>query len=159
MRIFFLFSFLFVLYSCNNDLNTIGDTMIPADGYIEVTVHNIDESYTIRLDSFPTSVNTLNTYLNSNQLTLGKILDQTTGTTTATPYFQIAGNGFVNDLNFDDNYTYDSLTLAIPFNSEIAILAGDTTAQQKFYLYRLNEYPLVDYNEPCIYNNFELKRG
>ena len=156
MRIFFLFSFLFVLCSCNNDLNTIGDTMIPADGYVEVTTHDIEESYTIRLDSFPTSTNILNTYLNSNQLTLGKIFDNTTGTTTATPYFQIAGNGFVNDLNFDDNYTYDSLTLSLPFNSKLTLLAGDTTAQQKYYLYRLNEYPLVDYDEPCIYNNFEL---
>ncbi len=157
MRIFFLISFLFALYSCNNDLNTIGDTMIPADGYVEITTYEIEESSTIRLDSFPTSVNILSTYLNSNQLTLGKITDQTTGVTTATPYFQIAGNGFASNLNFNDNYTYDSLTLSLPYNNKThSLLAGDTTQLQTFYLYRLKDYPRMDYDEPCIFNNFKL---
>ncbi|MCQ4873499.1 DUF4270 family protein [Butyricimonas paravirosa] len=157
MRIFFLLSFLFVLYSCNNDLNTIGDTMIPAEGYVEVVTQDIEESYTIRLDSFPTSVNVLNSYLSTSQLTLGKIVDNTTGTTIATPYFQIIGNGFDSRLNFDDNYTYDSLTLRIAADYKtLTLLAGDTTSLQTFYLHRLKDYPRMDYDDPCIYDNAKL---
>lgn len=143
-----------MLYSCNNDLNTIGDTMIPAEGYLEVVTQNIEESYTIRLDSFPTSINVLNSYLSSNQLTLGKIEDNITGTTIATPFFQIVGNGFDSRLNFNDNYTYDSLTLKIAQSYQsLTLLAGDTTSLQTFYLHRLTDYPRINYDDPCIYNN------
>ncbi len=156
MKIFFLLSFLFVLYSCNNDLNTIGDSMIPANGYVEIVTQDIENSYTIRLDSFPTSINALS-YLSSTQLTLGKIEDKTTGTTIATPYFQIIGNGYDSRLNFNDNYTYDSLTLNIATNYQaLTLLAGDTTSLQTFYLHRLTHYPRMDYDNPYIYNNDEF---
>ena len=156
MKIFFLLSFLFVLYSCNNDLNTIGDSMIPANGYVEIVTQDIENSYTIRLDSFPTSINALS-YLSSTQLTLGKIEDKTTGTTIATPYFQIIGNGYDSRLNFNDNYTYDSLTLNIATNYQaLTLLAGDTTSLQTFYLHRLTDYPRMDYDNPYIYNNDEF---
>ena len=41
MRIVFLAGLLFVLYSCNNDLNTIGDTMVPAEGYVNIETFDI----------------------------------------------------------------------------------------------------------------------
>lgn len=78
MRIVFLAGLLFVLYSCNNDLNTIGDTMVPAEGYVNIETFDIETS-TVRLDSFPTSLNILSNMLESNQLTLGKMTDKTTG--------------------------------------------------------------------------------
>jgi len=131
--------------------------MIPAEGYVEVVTQNIEESYTIRLDSFPTSINVLSSYLNSNQLTLGKIEDKTTGTTIATPFFQIVGNGFDSRLNFNDNYTYDSLTLRIAQSYQsLTLLAGDTTSLQTFYLHRLTDYPRINYDDPCIYENSEF---
>ncbi len=71
MRIVFLAGLLFALYSCNNDLNTIGDTMVPAEGYVNIETFDIETS-TVRLDSFPTSLNILSNMLESNQLTLGK---------------------------------------------------------------------------------------
>ena len=92
MRIVFLAGLLFVLYSCNNDLNTIGDTMVPAEGYVNIETFDIETS-TVRLDSFPTSLNILSNMLESNQLTLGKMTYKTTGVTTATPYFQLIGSG------------------------------------------------------------------
>ena len=41
MRIVFLAGLLFALYSCNNDLNTIGDTMVPAEGYVNIETFEI----------------------------------------------------------------------------------------------------------------------
>ena len=115
MRIIFLAAFLLALYSCNNDLNTIGDTLVPAEGYVDVETFDIETS-TVQLDSFPTSLNVLSSILNSNQLIVGKMTDRVTGITSANPYFQIIGNGNSGIHNFDDNYVYDSLTLTFPFD-------------------------------------------
>ena len=103
MRIIFLAIFLSVLYSCNNDLNTIGDTLVPAEGYVDVESFNI-ETFTVQLDSFPTSLNVLSNILNSNNLIVGRMSDKVTGITQATPYFQIMGKGNNGVPNYDDNY-------------------------------------------------------
>ena len=78
MRIFFLASLFIVLLSCNNDLNTIGETMIPSEGSIEIRTYDIEETSTVRLDSFPTDLYTLYKIMNSQQLTLGHINDRIT---------------------------------------------------------------------------------
>lgn len=156
MRIVFLAGLLFALYSCNNDLNTIGDTMVPAEGYVNIETFDIETS-TVRLDSFPTSLNILTNMLESNQLTLGKMTDKTTGVTTATPYFQLIGSGNTGIPNYDDNYVYDSLTLAFPFKyDETKILAGDTATLQTYRVYRLKNFPPTDFDDPCIYSNETL---
>ena len=156
MRIVFLAGLLFALYSCNNDLNTIGDTMVPAEGYVNIETFDIETS-TVRLDPFPTSLNILTNMLESNQLTLGKMTDKTTGVTTATPYFQLIGSGNTGIPNYDDNYVYDSLTLAFPFKyDETKILAGDTTSLQTYRVYRLKNFPPTDFDDPCIYSNDTL---
>ncbi|HAH71954.1 DUF4270 family protein [Butyricimonas virosa] len=155
MRIVFLAGLLFVLYSCNNDLNTIGDTMVPAEGYVNIETFDIETS-TVRLDSFPTSLNILSNMLESNQLTLGKMTDKTTGVTTATPYFQLIGSGNTGIPNYDDNYVYDSLTLVFPFNASTKILAGDTATLQTYRVYRLKNFPPTDFDDPSIYNNETL---
>ena len=153
MRIIFLAIFLSVLYSCNNDLNTIGDTLVPAEGYVDVESFNI-ETFTVQLDSFPTSLNVLSNILNSNNLIVGRMSDKVTGITQATPYFQIMGKGNNGVPNYDDNYVYDSLTLTFPFDySQTKVLAGDTTTVQTFRVFRLNDYPRYDYDDPCIYND------
>ena len=108
MRIIFLAAFLLALYSCNNDLNTIGDTLVPAEGYVDVETFDIETS-TVQLDSFPTSLNVLSSILNSNQLIVGKMTDRVTGITSATPYFQIIGNGNSGIPNFDDEFYIDRL--------------------------------------------------
>lgn len=165
MRIFFLLGFLYLFYSCNNDLNTIGDTMIPSEGSIEVATFNVNEISTVRLDSFPTSLNvnvgysitspyTKDTY----QLTLGRVSDRTTGTTTATPFFQIFSSGYDPYLTGGDEvYVYDSLTLNL-FSKESLpnIIAGDTTQIQIYRLYRLTDFPHYNVDDPVIYDNFSL---
>ena len=156
MRIIFLAAFLLALYSCNNDLNTIGDTLVPAEGYVDVETFDIETS-TVQLDSFPTSLNVLSSILNSNQLIVGKMTDRVTGITSATPYFQIIGNGNSGIPNFDDNYVYDSLTLTFPFDyTQTKILAGDTATVQTYRVYRLKDFPRTDYDDPCIYNHETL---
>lgn len=153
MRIIFLAVFLSVLYSCNNDLNTIGDTLVPAEGYVNVESFDI-ETFTVQLDSFPTSLNVLSNILSSNNLIVGRMSDKVTGVTQATPYFQIMGKGNSGVPNYDDNYVYDSLTLTFPFDySQTKILAGDTTTVQTFRVFRLEDYPRYDYDNPCIYND------
>lgn len=156
MRISFLVGLLLALYSCNNDLNTIGDTLVPAEGYVSIESFDIETS-TIQLTSFPTSLNILYGVLQSNQLTLGRMNDRTTGTLTATPYFQIIGGGNSGKPNFEDNYAYDSLTITFPFDYENSkVLAGDTTALQTYRVFRLKDYPRFDDDDPCIYNNDSL---
>ena len=54
MRVFFIAIFLLSLYACDNDLTTIGDNLIPNDRYVEVKRFILDETSTIKLDSFPT---------------------------------------------------------------------------------------------------------
>lgn len=156
MRIIFLAVFLLALYSCNNDLNTIGDTLVPAEGYVDVETFDIETS-TIQLDSFPTSLNVLSNILNSNQLIVGRMTDKVTGVTSATPYFQIIGSGNNGIPNFDDTYIYDSLTLTFPFDpTKTKILAGDTATMQTFRIYRLDDFPRTNYDDPCIYNHTTL---
>ena len=156
MRIFFLASLLFALYSCNNDLNTIGDTMVPAEGYVNIETFDIETS-TVRLDSFPTSLNILSKALESNQLILGKMTDNVTGVTTATPYFQFIGSGNSGKLNYDENYVYDSLTLVFPFSyTDTKILAGDTATLQTYRVYRLDSFPPTNFDDPCMYSNESL---
>ncbi len=152
MRIFFLASLFVALLSCNNDLNTIGDTMIPAEGFIEIQTFEIAETSTVRLDSFPTDLYTLSSVMNSGRLTLGHIKDLYTGEVTATPYFQIVGNGIAN-IDVDKGYVYDSLTMNFPFDyTSMKLLAGDTVNMQTYTLHRLSEYPQINYNEPAIFN-------
>ena len=69
MRIVFLAGLLFALYSCNNDLNTIGDTMVPAEGYVNIETFDIETS-TVRLDPFPTSLNILRLVGNGSKRTV-----------------------------------------------------------------------------------------
>ena len=156
MRIFFLASLFVVLLACNNDLNTIGDTMIPSEGFIEIQTFDIEETSTIRLDSFPTDLLTLYNVMKSSQLTLGHIKDIYTGEVTATPFFQIVGNG-ITRIDLDKGYVYDSLTMNFPFDYTTSkIIAGDTINMQTYSLYRLEEYPLINYDEPAIFNNYSL---
>jgi len=148
MRIYSLLCILFVcLYACENDLSEIGQTLIPNEGYIEVQGFKITETSTVRLDSFPTS--------GVSSLLMGKIKENTTGTTTATPYFHLVRTGYDTRLNYEQNFIYDSLTLHFTTNK---IVAGDTAQYQTYYLYRLKELPLYDYLNPFFYNKDSIER-
>lgn len=131
------------IYACDNNIADIGQNLIYNETYVEVQRHSLHETYIVRLDSFPTS--TLST------LTLGKIKDPVTGTTTATPYFQLYRASWDPNLTSDANYAvFDSLTLNFTYKKT---LAGDTTKIQKFSVYRLQDYPLIDIDDPYQYSN------
>lgn len=131
------------IYACDNNIADIGQNLIYNETYVEVQRHSLHETYIVRLDSFPTS--TLST------LTLGKINDPVTGTTTATPYFQLYRASWDPNLTSDANYAvFDSLTLNFTYKKT---LAGDTTKIQKFSVYRLQDYPLIDIDDPYQYSN------
>ena len=150
MRIFFIAFFLLSLYACDNDLTTIGDNLIPNDHYVEVTRFILDETSTIKLDSFPTSsMSTTSTF----QLTMGRVEDDFTGITKATPYFQISPNGFASNVTWESNCMYDSLTLEIPYPRN---LAGDTTSYQSFDLYQLKQYMVYNLDNPIFCNTDSL---
>lgn len=146
MRIFFIAFFLLSLYACDNDLTTIGDNLIPNDHYVEVTRFILDETSTIKLDSFPTSKMSSTSAL---QLTLGKIEDDFTGITQAIPYFQVGPTGFASNITWESNCVFDSLTLQIPYPKT---LAGDTTKYQIFDLYQLDKHMIYNIDNPIFCN-------
>ena len=134
------------IYSCDNNIADLGQNLIYTDTYMEVERYDLDETYIVRLDSFPTS--TLST------LTMGRIDDPTTGETKATPYFQLYINSWDATLNPTAiQAQYDSLTLNFTYESK---LAGDTTALQTFRVYRLTDYPTIDLDDPYQYNTDSL---
>ena len=53
--IFFLVFTILVLSSCNNDLTTIGQDLIYKENQIEVKTSYIEQTGTVRLDSFITT--------------------------------------------------------------------------------------------------------
>ena len=130
------------IYSCDNNIADLGQNLIYTDTYMEVERYDLDQTYIVRLDSFPTS--TLST------LTIGRIDDPTTGKTKATPYFQLYCTTW--DANLSPTTTqaqYDSLTLNFTYQAK---LAGDTTTLQTFRVYRLKDYPVIDLDDPYQYN-------
>lgn len=146
MRVFFIAIFLLSLYACDNDLTTIGDNLIPNDRYVEVKRFILDETSTIKLDSFPTSaLSSTSAFL----LTMGNIQDYYTGETKATPYFQVTPTGFATSVTWESNCMFDSLTLKIP---NPVTLAGDTTSYQTFDLYQLAEHMVYDIDNPIFCN-------
>lgn len=135
------------IYSCDNNIANMGQNLIYTDTYIEVERYDLDETYIIRLDSFPTS--------GQSTLTMGHINDPVTGETTATPYFQLYRNSLDNNLNMTVTQAmFDSLTLNFSYEGR---LAGDTTTLQTFRVYRLSEYPSLDLDDPYQYNTQKLK--
>lgn len=151
MRIFFIVSFLSLLYACDNDLTTIGDNLIPNEHYVEVKRFILDETSTIKLDSFPTSDMSTSTSSAKYQFLIGKMIDDITGTVTPIPYFQVAATGFASNVNWATNCTYDSLTLTFPYSKT---LAGDTIERQTYDLYQIeqNGYPRYNIDNPIFTN-------
>ena len=154
MRIFFIVSFLLLIYACDNNLSTIGGDLISNENFIEVKRFVMEETSTVRLDSFPTSLISSSSS-SLSPLSLGKITDRVTGSITAIPYFQVAPQGLISTVTWESNCTFDSLTLQIPY---IKTLAGDSTALQIFDLYQTKEPMRFDHYNPILCNIDSLTR-
>ncbi|MDR0766419.1 MAG: DUF4270 domain-containing protein [Odoribacteraceae bacterium] len=135
----------FSLYACENEISEIGKRFEDNTRFVEVKRFEIEESSTIRLDSFPTSVG--QGVVNDTVMVIGKTEDQTTGTMTSSAYFEVLPSS-IPSVDFSESYVYDSLTLVV---RSARTIAGDTTAMQLFHLYRLKEIPY--FNEQWPYFN------
>ena len=85
--IFFLVFTILVLSSCNNDLTTIGQDLIYNENQIEVKTSFIEQTGTVRLDSFITSSGRYGDAI--SQMFMGRYEDQMSGTTVTYPCFQL----------------------------------------------------------------------
>jgi hypothetical protein len=139
----------FFLCACENEITEIGKRFEDNTRFVEVKRFEIDNSATIRLDSFPTSI--IQGVTNDSIVVIGKMNDLTTGTITSSAFFEVHPLSSSYFFDFSDAFVYDSLTLVI---NRPRIISGDTTAMQHFHLHRLKEVPHFDERWP-IYNNVD----
>ena len=103
--IFFLLIATLGLYSCNNDLTTIGQDLINNGNHIEVQTTLLKETGTIKIDSFITSSGRYGSAI--TEMFMGRYEDQYSGVTTASPCFQIVP---VSQPSINFRYLLDSVT-------------------------------------------------
>lgn len=140
-----LFIFCLILcWACNNDVTSIGQDLINDDSYVELVKYNIDNSATIKIDSFPTSTGK-NGGVMSN-LIVGTVQDPITGITSAQPYFSFVPSG---GSTINHTHKFDSITFNIKYNGEIW---GDTNKIQTFRLYQLSSLPVLNKQNDLLYN-------
>lgn len=130
------------MYSCNNELTVIGQEIIGNDNYIGEESFPVFHTATIKADSFSTSCGLYPTsYI--DKLVIGRYEDEYSGTTTATPCFQIAPVNVPSSL--PDNAVLDSVTFNFTYAGD---MWGDTIYErmklQKYYLHQLKEFPELD---------------
>ena len=121
--IFFLLIATLGLYSCNNDLTTIGQDLINNGNHIEVQTTLLKETGTIKIDSFITSSGRYGSAI--TEMFMGRYEDQYSGVTTASPCFQIVP---VSQPSINFRYLLDSVTFHFKVGKNIW---GDT---MKHYL-------------------------
>lgn len=146
--IFFLVFTILVLSSCNNDLTTIGQDLIYNENQIEVKTSFIEQTGTVRLDSFITSSGRYGDAI--SQMFMGRYEDQMSGTTVTYPCFQLVPS---STPNIAARIKLDSVTFHFKFGNK---LWGDTISSpqiQTFDLYRLSELPYLNTEKgEYIYN-------
>lgn len=155
MRILLFLAIIPFFFSCNNNLDSVGQDLIGNDNYVDMKEYKINEIATVKLDSFITSSG----YSDENgsaalkELVMGKYHDDFSGTTQAIPCFTIVPT---YKPALVENLTLDSVTLNFTFGGKIW---GDTIHPnlQKYYLYRLDELPDINKDdEYLLYNNYPL---
>ncbi|WP_251620122.1 DUF4270 family protein [Odoribacter lunatus] len=141
----FLFIFCLIFcWACNNDVTSIGQDLINDESYVELVQYNIENSATIKIDSFPTSTGKTGSSLTN--LIVGAFHDPITGLTTAQPYFSLVPTGG-STINIIHNL--DSITFNLQYNGQIW---GDTNQVQTFRLYQLSRLPILDPLNDLLYN-------
>ena len=147
----FISALLCLAYACNNNLSTIGQGMINNNNYIGEESFMLTNTATVKADSFITSCGeygTSSSYI--NQLVMGRYTDEYSGTTIATPCFQVAP---ATVLTLPNNAFLDSTTLHFAYAGS---LWGDTLYNikpQTFHLYQLKEFPELNYDNNTYFYN------
>lgn len=153
MRILLLSVIIMFLFSCNNDLSTIGQDLMDNGNFVEMKEYRVTDISTVKLDSFLTSSGYASESYALTELFMGKYKDEYSGTTTAIPCFQIVPYGVPS---ISDAYVLDSVTLNFTFGGTIW---GDTIKPelQTFSLYRLDKVPELNKdNDYLFYNIYPL---
>lgn len=158
LRIFVIITgFLLIIYSCNNNISTIGQDLINNNNHIgedNIIVTNIG---TIKVDSFIVSSGEYSTsYI--NKLVMGKYVDTIyAGTTVAIPCFQVVPYVLPN---ISYSAVLDSVTLQFRYGGN---MWGDTLYNiqpQRFKLYQLESLPKLNYdNNTLFYNTHPVELG
>lgn len=148
MRFIFILSIAFLgLYACNNDLTTIGQNLIDNGNHIEVATTQLTETGTIKLDSFVTSSGRYGNAI--TEMYMGSYSDEYSGTTVATPCFQIVPS-YRPEIPY--HFALDSVTFNFTYGGK---MWGDTLTPtpQKYKLFQLKELPeLHSSNYDYFYN-------
>ncbi|GHV65693.1 hypothetical protein FACS1894199_07070 [Bacteroidia bacterium] len=145
----FIIFLLLVGIACNNDVTSIGQNLIDDQSNVEVIEYRINNTSTVRIDSFVTSETTTSTgTTTTTTMAAGRITDPISGTITATPFIVFEP---ANVPTIQDYYIYDSITLHI---SPAQKTWGDSLKLQKFYLHWLKELPKIDDYDYTIYNTY-----
>lgn len=145
MRFFTFLCLVSVIFSCSNDISSIGQNLIDDNTFVEIVEYRITDASTIQLDSFDTSVGYRSETINS--LLIGQAEDPITGFISARPHFGFTPTGFANIPN---TYVYDSITMVVPYNG---LSWGDTTNVQTFHLHRLKELPILNSRTHLLYDH------
>lgn len=138
MRIIIIFLLSLGIYSCTNDISSIGQNLVEEQGGVYLSSYKLTDTYTIRLDSFVTSGGGLRSSTTVTPLMFGKAKDQFTGEITAIPFFQVAPTSY-SRLHYSS--TYDSITFSCGYSGKIW---GDTTQLQTLKVYHTNSLPIFD---------------
>lgn len=149
----FIIGLLLIIYSCNNDISSIGQELINNDNYIGEDNLAVNTLGTIRIDSFMTSTgfrpSGYTGYI--SKLVMGRYDDPIySGTTTAIPCFQVIP---VVPSSIPTTAVLDSLTLRFRYAGN---MWGDTLYQleaQTFRLFQLKTLPSFDYNDQGLFYN------
>lgn len=155
MRFILILSIAFLgLYACNNDLTTIGQNLIDNGNHIEVATTQLTETGTIKLDSFVTSSGRYGNAI--TEMYMGSYTDEYSGTTIATPCFQIVPS---YRPEIPQHFSLDSVTFNFTYGGK---MWGDTLSPtlQQFKLFRLKELPeLHTSNYDYFYNVDSIPYG
>lgn len=150
MRILLLFVAFIALYSCNNDLDSIGQDLIDNGTSVQESKYKIYSTATIKIDSFITSGG--KSY-NVNELFVGRYDDNFSGITVATPYFAIVPSSIPN---IESSFVYDSVTFNFKHTGQIWGDTIDYTTQTlELWQLKQNADPLEDLNY-YLYNTYSV---
>ena len=143
----------FIALSCGNELETIGEDFIGNGSSIELYEYRLDQTYTIKIDSFATS--TGSNAVSLSEIFVGRHNDPLYGgKTVVEPTFAIAPP-YIPVI--EENATLDSVTFKFSYTGN---LWGDTITlkQQELTLYETAQLPTYDEEDDnsVMYNNKPL---
>lgn len=149
-KLIYLITAITVLYSCANELETIAEDFIGNGSSIELYEYRINNTSTIKIDSFATS--TGSNAVSLSEIFVGRYNDPLySGETVVTPTFAIAP---MYAPVIEEDATLDSVTFKFGYTGT---LWGDTISlrQQVLTLHEISELPTYDEKDDnsVMYNN------